>query len=242
MMLQPPDAWEYLLAIDARCIFDDATMVKISSLEIPGFNNQLVPNTFYQQKSAASRLAIVLPGYGYSTQMPLLYYATRILLELGADVLSVDYAYNKIPEYKQAAEDEKMRWLMADVTAACQMGLVQGDYNAITLVGKSLGTVAIARMIADTGLITPASICWLTPVLDMELVRQGIIDNFSRSFVAIGTADAYYDAAFIEPLSIDAPDRVMVIENADHGLENKDDVLQSVFDMESVMQALDGFL
>jgi len=217
---------------------DDKIMVKITTLEIPGFNDQPVPNTYYQQKDATPHLAIVLPGFGYTAKMPLLYYSTRLMLQIGTDVLSIDYAYNKMPEYKHCSEDEKTRWLMADVLAACNAGLGEGEYGKITLVGKSLGTIAIANLLASNETYSTARAVWLTPVLDMQLVRQGILDSLPRSFLAIGTNDPFYDATFIDQLKLDAPDQVMVVDHADHGLEIKDDLQQSLIELESLMQAL----
>jgi len=62
-------------------------------LDIRGFAGEAVPNQFIKQESEADRLAILLPGMGYSCDMPLFYYAQNVLEERGADVLRVEYAY-----------------------------------------------------------------------------------------------------------------------------------------------------
>jgi hypothetical protein len=220
-------------------------MVKITSLEIQGYKNQLVPNTYYQQNIPSSSLAIVLPGYGYTTGMPLLYYSTRLLLQQGADVLSVDYAYNKQPAYKNCTEDERLLWLMGDVHAACKKILATGEYDKLMVVGKSLGTVATGSMLInpdlDLDLFSSACLVWLTPVLDMTVVRQGISTTMSRSFVAIGTADSYYDAAFINNISEQAPEQVFVVEEGDHSLEIKDDLSLSVSELHRFIDSLKNF-
>jgi hypothetical protein len=104
-------------------------MHSFRSLEIAGYRNEPIPNTFFQQEGGADQLAIVLPGVGYTCQMPLLYYPTRLLLSLGMDVLWVEYNYGRRPEYRALSDARQREWLFADVTAACQSALAQRPYQ-----------------------------------------------------------------------------------------------------------------
>jgi hypothetical protein len=64
--------------------------MKQEVLEIRSGNNTLVPNTFLKQEMS-NHLAIIFPGLGYSADMPLMYYATKILTKYGADILQLHY-------------------------------------------------------------------------------------------------------------------------------------------------------
>src|SRR2546423_11841540 len=94
-------------------------MYAATTLAIPGSRDEPVPHTFLPQDQAARHVAILLPGIGYTCDMPLLYYPARLLLARGADVLRVEYAYHQREDFKTATMDEQGRWVVADVTADC---------------------------------------------------------------------------------------------------------------------------
>lgn len=68
-------------------------MYSFKALEIKGYRNEPVPNTLLWQERQARQVGIVLPGIGYTCQMPLLYHASQSMLVLGMDVLWVEYNY-----------------------------------------------------------------------------------------------------------------------------------------------------
>ena len=116
----------------------------ITSLPISGYQDKPVPNTFFRQDGEAQHVAVVLPGIGYTADMPVLYYPATLLREAGADVLQVKYAYTLDPAFQRADDSERLRWLQADVAAAWQAVSEQRPYTRVSLVGKSLGTRAMA--------------------------------------------------------------------------------------------------
>src|SRR5579884_1063750 len=111
---------------------------RTQTLDIRGYRDEPVPHTFWRQDEQARHVAILLPGVGYTCDMPLLYYPARLLLALGADVLRVEYVYGRRPDFAALSDAAQGRWLFADVAAACRA--VQGghSYEQVTLVGKSL--------------------------------------------------------------------------------------------------------
>lgn len=123
-------------------------MYSFTTLDINGYRGEPVPNTFLRQAEEARRLGIVLPGWGYSADRPVLYYPGLVLLDRGADLLRVEYQYVRRPEYLAAEAEERERWLVDDVTAALEAGLAQRAYDEVTLVGKSIGTLAMGHLVA----------------------------------------------------------------------------------------------
>ena len=153
------------------------------SLTISGNNNQLIPNTYFRQQSATSHLCIVLPGYSPPLINPLLQYPSQLLLDRNADVLQVEYEYYKIDFFKKPAA-ERNRLLSADVTAACETVFTQREYEQITLIGKSLGTLAMGHLLPDNR-FRKASCIWLTPLLTNEWLRLRIEQYSPRSLFII---------------------------------------------------------
>lgn len=207
-------------------------------LEIAGYRDEPVPHRFFRQDGETRHVAIVLPGLGYTADMPLLHYPARLLLQAGADLLAVDYAYSRRADFTALPQDEQRQWLVADVSAACRAALAQGPYRQITLLGKSLGTVAMARLLDTEAALEHARTVWLTPVLTDDRVWAQLRREGRPSVVAIGTADPLYDEARIAEARALPGTEVVVIDGADHSLELPDDVFGSLAALEEVLRAL----
>jgi hypothetical protein len=214
--------------------------LKFSSLNVSGYENQSVPNTLITQSNPTGHLGIILPGYRYPADMAPLYYAGRILLEGGADLLRIEYAYYRTDFYKRP-QSEQDKWISSDVFAACKSGLSQRSYEKITLIGKSLGTIAMGHLLADS-LFQRATCIWETPLLTVEWLRARIEQTRPRSFFVIGTADKFYQPDLLKHLEHVTKGQSMVIEGANHALEIPDDISKSLVVLEQIVQALHVFL
>jgi pimeloyl-ACP methyl ester carboxylesterase len=217
-------------------------MFSFSTLTITGYNDVPVPHTFVRQEAEAQRVAILLPGVGYTAHMPLLYYPMRLLLTLGADVLRVEYEYNRREGYASLSFGERVRWLLADATAACRAALAQRPYQQVTLVGKSLGTLAMGHLLTSEPALAQAQAIWLTPLLGNERLRAQVQQARPRSLFAVGTADPYCDLTHLAEIQQITGGETVVIEGADHSLEIEGDVMQSLQAVEQVMRAVQAFL
>jgi predicted alpha/beta-hydrolase family hydrolase len=217
-------------------------MYGATTLAITGYRDEPVPHTFLRQDEHARHVAILLPGIGYTSDMPLLYYPARLLLARGADVLRVEYAYQQRADFKTATADEQGRWVVADVTAACQAVLAQRDYEQITFVAKSLGTLALGPMLTADPPLARAHVVWLTPLLRIDHLRADIVRWGGHSLFVIGTADPYYDAAYLAEVQHATHGETVVVDGADHSLEIQGDVLRSLEAMTQVMRAVQQFV
>jgi predicted alpha/beta-hydrolase family hydrolase len=214
--------------------------VKFSSLDVVGYQNQRVPNTFIAQPNPTRHVAIILPGYRYSADMAPLHYAARILLDRGADVLRVEYAYSRT-DFSQRPESEQDEWISSDVFAACDAALSSRSYEKITLVGKSLGTLAMGHLLADSRFQNAACI-WETPLLTVEWLRARIEQIHPRSLFIIGTADQFYEPDVLRHLELVTNGQSVVIEDATHSLEIPGDVSRSLEALNGIVHALQEFL
>ena len=214
--------------------------MKLSSLDVIGYKNQQVPNTFITQPDPTEHLGIVLPGYRHSVDMPDLHYAGRILLDQGADLLRVEYVYYQT-DFISQAENVQDEWLSSDVFTACNAALSYRPYKSITLVGKSLGTIAMGHLLADHR-FQQAKCVWSTPILTIEWLCSRIEQVHPHSLFIIGTADNFYKPDVLEHLKKVTNGRSVVIEGAHHGLEISDSIPKSLTALSQIVQALQEFL
>lgn len=216
--------------------------VSTTTLQISGYQGEPVPNTFFQHQDTTDHIAIFLPGVRYTCHMPLLYYPTRLFLFMGADALWVEYAYDQRADFRALAEVERERWFITDVTAACHTALTQRPYRQVTLVGKSLGTLAMGHLLTADPQLAGAQAIWLTPLLRNERLRAQIRLCKARSLFVIGSADAHYDPASLAEVQAATGGETVVVDGANHSLEIEGDVWQSLQALEQVLRAIQAFL
>jgi hypothetical protein len=197
------------------------------TLPIIGYHDHVVPNRLRQSNRATGRLAMLLPGYGYTLDMPVFYYLENLCLDLGIDVLRVETTYNQNAAFRDTTEPEQARWVAADARAAWQAGLPQSGYASAIVVGKSLGTLGMAALLAEPlSLPVPVQSVWLTPLLSGQTVRQALRQCGNAAQVVIGDADSLYDADVLTDLA-GAGVNVVVAPGADHGLDIEGDAVGS---------------
>jgi hypothetical protein len=213
--------------------------LSFDSLPIVGYNDQPVSNTFITHPDPANHLGVILPGYRYPAEMPPLHYASRVLLDQGADMLHVDYAYYRT-DFNRQPEDVQDKWISSDVFAACTAGLAQRSYEKITLIGKSLGTIAIGHLLADAR-FQRASCIWMTPILSVGWLCQRIEEVRPQSLFIIGTADQFYQPDVLNRLEQVTNGHSIVLDGVNHGLEVPGDIPKSLGALSQIVQALQEF-
>lgn len=212
----------------------------IRSLDIVGYKGKQVPNTFITHAEEVKHLGIILPGYRYAADMPPLHYVGRVLLEQGADLLRVDYSYYHT-DFMQQPQDEQSQWISSDVLAACEIGIAHRSYEKITLVGKSLGTLAMGHLLSDHR-FEEATCVWLTPILSAQWLCSRIEQLRPRSLFVIGTADQFYDPDILNDLRQVTQGQALVLEGVDHSLEIPGDIPKSLAVLSQIIDATRAFL
>jgi hypothetical protein len=216
-------------------------MKTIEPLEILGYCGLSIPNSMVRIGAGASRLAVIFPGLRYTTSMPGCYYPSLAMLGKGADVLKVDYEYSKA-EFQELPDREQSRWIAADASAVIRAALSNGKYEEITLIGKSLGTIALTFLLAAEPALPRADFIWLTPVLKSPLVRQAMMFRRHHGLFVIGTADTQYDESLLAEVVQSTGGESLVLPGVDHGLEIPGDVTGSIRAMETIVQKIDDFV
>lgn len=213
----------------------------LETLPITGFDGASVPNRFLRHEGPTDLLAVLLPGMGYSNDRPLMHYAgqlVRFTSPRGADVLGVDYAYQAVTD-----EAELRARMAADVGAALVTAMAQRrEYGSVTLIGKSIGTIAMTSVL-DRQIVGSSSRCvWLTPLLKRGDVRDRVLLHPGPSFIAIGTEDPHFDPAWLAQWQSATGGTLAIAEGGNHGLSIDRDVLRSIGLLGDVMAKLQEFL
>jgi phosphoglycolate phosphatase len=157
-----------------------------------------------------SKLAIIVPGIGYGHDKPILYYSTKLMQELGYEIIKINY--HNLPENLYEDDDNKK---LAVKMAAEQLAeqLENADlsgYSDIVFAGKSLGTVVSAKYVHDTGI--DARQIWYTPV-------EKTFSFKSRNVLAfIGDADPWSDIDKVREAAKEIGAELHVYEGCDHSL------------------------
>jgi pimeloyl-ACP methyl ester carboxylesterase len=217
-------------------------MATTTVLDIQGYGEGAVPNRFLRPENAIDALAVLLPGFGYTLDMPLFYYAENLLLERGWDVLRVEYAYNRLPEAEISPQSKMVERLYADAMAAWRAGLGQRQYERVALVGKSLGTLAMGHLLTVENPPPATSAVWLTPMFTVDRLREQIALYGGPSLFVIGTDDPHYDPEIMRAMTLATNGETVVVEGADHGMDIPGDPVASVRAVERVVEALGRFL
>ena len=217
-------------------------MVQKSALPVTGYRDEPVPNRFFRQEQGADHLALLLPGIGYTADMPLLHYSGHLLLQHAVELLVVDYAYSQNPLFRAAAEADRVQWLLEDVTAAWDAVVSRRQYKRYTLLGKSLGTLAMGQLLLSRPVLSNAAAIWLTPLLGENRLVEVMRQHRGPSLIAIGTADPAYVPNALATIQGETGAETILVEGADHGLELPGDALGSVRMLERVMRRVDQFL
>ncbi len=214
----------------------------LEKLSVLGCDNQPFPNSFIRQGFETNHLAIFFPGFAYGHQLPALHYPARLLADYGADVLRLERLYATTAGFSELPENERIRTIIGDALSACKAGLAQRSYQRITLVGKSLGTMAIARLLKLEPELHNAHCIWLTPLIKHDKTREAIIEKRPRSLFVIGTADDHYDPEILSQLEEATEGTSLIIQGANHGLEIPGNVQKSIKGMEELVLNITQFL
>jgi acetyl esterase/lipase len=184
---------------------------------------------FITQQGGSDKLLVMLPGRGYTNDQPVLYYLRMAALELGYDVLSVEYGF-------QAANidltPENTPFIQDDVNQATKQVLSRG-YSHVCIAGKSLGT-PLAAGLAENLTNTSVSLILLTPIGGVTLGLGSI-----PTLAIIGTADKQYVPEHVK----DEPHLTWrVFDDLDHSLEKRGDWRASLAVLQTIITDCETFL
>ena len=194
-------------------------MVYPRTLSLTDYTGQELANQFWTADRPVGWLAVLLPGLGYSSDMPLLFFTRRMLLWRGVDVLNLNLA-TRSAAFQGASEAEQLTWLKADVLSGIEAGLSQGEYRGLILAGKSIGSLAIAGAVEHAQDRIPTALVWLTPLLKLDVVVQAALSVSGPQVYLCGDADSTFVPERLQQILSAKPQAsAYVAKDANHSLE-----------------------
>lgn len=150
-------------------------------------------------------VALVLPGAGYTTQAPLLYWPILSLANAGWQVWSINW---------HADINESVR---ADLPRFVEDALARADEAMSSapgvVIGKSLGTYALPYFVDRD-----VRAAWLTPILTVPTIADAARAASNQHLLVGGTADPSWDTDAIRGTQA----RIVSMAAGNHGLEKQD--------------------
>ena len=213
----------------------------MSELEIHGYKGRRVENRFFQQEKATQTLGLIYPGLRYTSDMPLLYYTTRLLTGRGSDVLQL-WADYTTSDYQSQSQEQRAAWLRADGQALLRASQKQRNYSELVLIGKSIGTLILTELIIHGDMPKNSTLIWLTPLLHLEHVVEAARQPRGPALFIGGGQDPSYTQEGVAQLKQVPEVTTLTIEGANHSLEIPGDVPRSLRAMEEILRAITNFL
>ncbi len=207
---------------------------KVTTLEVQGYDAP-VPNSYWSIGS--DTLLVLLPGLGYTNQMPILFYLNEIGMSRRYDVLQVDYDYRGVP--RETSAEEWSARMIGDVQPTIEAALANGKYQNVILAGKSIGTRVMASLL-NSGFDKATAYIWLTPLFVAEPIRKIAMEHLPAVAV-FGDADyAVKDVDFGEIAR--AGVYLIIQPGGDHSMSIPGNVPESIVDLAKAMQEIDAWL
>jgi hypothetical protein len=214
-------------------------MVQFLTNSVRGYKDLEVSYTFIKKEEHSKNLAILLPGNGYTTSHPLFHYSTGLFITKEFDVLAVNYQYNS-PTYDKYSNEELCEAIKLDVNTVLTTALKDKNYENITFVAKSLGTIALASEITKMK-YAQAKAVWLTPLIQRDDVYNAMLTSKNRGLSVIGDKDRCFIEERYNQIKLNENMTAKLIPNVNHSLEYNDDAIASIDVLKNVINDIAQF-
>jgi hypothetical protein len=213
-------------------------------LDVPGYGDRVLSCLLLEQEETSGHLGLLFPGRAYNCSMPAMYYAATLLNDLRADVLHVEHDYLTNADLPELGSEEFAACLLADARGAWEAASARRAYERVTLVGKSLGTWALALLANHVELPRRTEAVWLTPLLKHPPFVDLVTRWGGRSLFVVGTADPHYgdDEGSLDAVTAGTEATTLVVPDADHALEVPGDLSASLAALTDVMESVAAFV
>ena len=214
-------------------------MYTFTKHSVAGYKNLPVPFQLIKQNKQASSLAVMLPGRGYTVQGPLFHYSTGVFLNKGYDVLHVNYDYNTVQSESLTLEEE-IKQITQDVNSVLDQILIDQPYETYTLIGKSLGTIALSSIV-DRISLKNANVIWLTPLLQLDYVMDKMLSSSQNGLCIIGDEDPCFISDKFEKLNEKENMQTLLLPGTEHSLNYADRPVDSIDVLKKVITEIGNF-
>ncbi|MFX1483711.1 MAG: alpha/beta family hydrolase [Promethearchaeota archaeon] len=217
-------------------------MVSVNRLNISGYKGRTLKCRHFVVSDENQDVALVFPGLAYNSDMPLLYYSIQTILTSGINVLSVDYDYSNNQEFIKQSTRDRADWLLGDSEAALDFTIKGMNQRVTCMIGKSLGTLMLGHFLETREDLRDAKTIWLTPLIKNPELLEQMLAYMKDAVLVIGTDDPHYDRDIIDRLNAATQLSGIVIDGADHSLEMKGSITDSLRVLTQIVSIIRQFL
>ena len=179
------------------------------------------------------KLAVVFPGIGYHRDKPLLYFSTKLAVNMGYEPLFIEYHDMPLKIRGNAEMMKKAAELACEQSSLKLSGTDLSVYDDILFIGKSIGTIALAKYAADHKI--DAGQIWYTPLEATFSFGAGDVIAF------IGDDDPWSDVGKVKRIASDKQIRLYSYPGCNHSLE-RGDVDRDISHLRDIMLKTDDFI
>lgn len=164
-------------------------------------------------------LVVILPGINYTLEQPLLKYTEKLSLELGYDVLGIEYGF-QVANEKLDLDTEIV--VVIKESRRIFNKAMDNKYKKVIFVGKSIGTVVQNFLQQDKIDNCKFFNIYLTPI-DETVERIE-----TNSLIISGTKDSHISKENRDELKENCINNFVEIEEGNHSLEIEGDLLKTI--------------
>lgn len=180
------------------------------------------------------KVAVLFPGIGYTCDKPLLYYASKLAVKHGYEVIPVNYKnFPKGVKGNRSKMEESFRTAL-EQSEEILKDVKWDQYEEILFISKSVGTIVAAAYRKQHGI--PARSISFTPLKDTFMFAEG------EGIMFHGTADPWVDKS--EDIIAGCGklgQKLYLIEDTNHSLE-MGDMETDLKNMAFVMKKVEEYL
>lgn len=213
--------------------------MKAINNKVIGYKGIEVPYTVVLTEDYTKKLAIFLPGAGYTAKSPMFHFAEEIFLNQNYDVLRVNYQYTD-KAYDEFTMKELNEAIVQDVRLVISEVLKGRNYQEFYLIGKSLGTIAMAAEMKRPE-FNEAKAVWVTPLMNQEDVLNTMVNSRNTAQCYIGDKDRYYSAGAFELLKTNPSLESTLLPDINHRLDCETDPLKSIDALKQIIAGIKNF-
>ncbi|SFC86537.1 Alpha/beta superfamily hydrolase [Bacillus sp. OV322] len=214
-------------------------MLHVKTNTVQGYKGMNIPFTMLSKKEDSEKLAILLPGAGYTVQAPILHYSTGVFINKSFDVLQVKYQYNN-EFYADFSMDELSEAIKVDVHTVLDSVRAERTYENVYLIGKSIGTIAMSSVL-EREEFKKAKAIWLTPLIQREDVLGSMAGSVNKGLFIIGDRDHHYSEEEFLKAAENPNITTRLIPNVNHSLEYEEDIVESIDVLKSIIKDIENF-
>lgn len=173
------------------------------------------------------RMALILPGLGYHSDKPLLYYAKKLFRQRGYQIEEI--TYQNLPEWNKG----NLEAVGEIVTQQAEKAFAQIDtqsYEEIVFISKSIGSVAACRLIQKWRKEWK-HICFTPVEVTIPLLESG------KTIVFSGTSDPFIDCSKLKQVCREKKIPLYLIDEGNHSLETGD-IIGDIEKLRQIMKKL----